>query len=387
MKVLMIQRAESAVIAVTLVLLLGACGTLKTTRQPTDGALQTVPGRPPSSRNIAPESTRSADPTASVSREPGVVLIKRLDPKGCVVIYASGAVVSADGKVATCRHVIYDNPSSTLVACTEDGIDHRVLGVLVIHATVDLVLLQLEPGDYTPVPLTFGISGPAPQPVRVVGYPHGAVQETATGLVREVVDMSGLLDDFVQLRLSVPVVRGSSGAPVFDQHGQVLALIAGFRKDGGAASVAWSIAPVARWLSQPPRKPWPIAEAVPVIDDDFALLQSEELRVWEKADKQARRGEARACLERLVDRYSRSSGALTMLAWELVLQKDLVGAERRARAATAINSDSSAAWHVLGVALQAQGRVLEAEVCARRAVALKPDLKPRFQAPVVDRQP
>jgi len=306
--------------------------------------------------------------------EKGVVFIKRLRA-GRVIGTASGVIVSADGKMATSRHVVFNGDADVLLARTWDRKEHIVLGVLAVHTTVDLALLQLEPADYSPVRLAADPAIRPGEPIRVVGHPHGGPLRITSGTVQTVVDKSGLLDDFVQLRLNAAVAPGSSGSPVFNAQAEVIGIAAGHKRASEQDSVAWWVQPVARWLAAPNLKPVPLPLVPKPTDDDYALFEKEELRPWEAANRQGRHREARLLLEDVARRYQRSPGVRVLLAWELLFLHEPADAERRAREASRINPDSSAAWNVLGVALQALQRPVEADACARRALALNPHLK------------
>ncbi|MCX6903949.1 MAG: serine protease [Verrucomicrobia bacterium] len=98
--------------------------------------------------------------------EKGVVFIKRLRA-GRVIGTASGVIVSSDGKMATSRHVVFHGNADVLLARTWDRKEHIVLGVLAVHPTVDLALLQLEPADYSPVRLAPEAAIRPGDPIRV----------------------------------------------------------------------------------------------------------------------------------------------------------------------------------------------------------------------------
>ncbi|MCX6903950.1 MAG: hypothetical protein NTW03_10840 [Verrucomicrobia bacterium] len=162
---------------------------------------------------------------------------------------------------------------------------------------------------------------------------------------------------------------------MFNAQAEVIGIAAGHKRTNEQDSVAWWVQPVARWLAAPNLKPVPLPLVPKPTDDDYALLEKEELRAWEAAIRQGRHREARLLLEDMAPRYLRSPGVRVLLAWELLFQHEPAAAERSAREATLINPDSGTAWHVLGVALRALQRPVEADACARRALALNPYLK------------
>jgi Flp pilus assembly protein TadD len=235
------------------------------------------------------------------------------------------------------------------------------------------VLLQLEPGRYSSLPLASEAALRAGESIRVVGHPHGGPQRVSPGTLVGIKDLSALLEDYVLLELLAHVAPGSSGSPVLNERGEVVGIVSGYQPSSQTAAVAWSAKPVARWLTNIRLGPQPLPLSPPPVTDDFAAFHDEEIRLWEKASRASRRAEAFAHIQNIVQRYPKSSAARVLLTGEHIERREYAKAEHQAREATQINPQNAAAWSLLSSVLNVQSRPAEAERAARHARSLKPD--------------
>ncbi len=148
-----------------------------------------------------------------------LVVIRPAGRNGQNIGLGTGFVISADGLIATARH------------CIEEGHDIRVetetgklLPVTHIYSQLeafDLVVLKVAAEGLTPLPLGDSDKVIAGQSVVAVGHPEGLRNTVFDGIIAGREEIDGL----PFLKLSMKVERGSSGEPVVDRQGNVIALV------------------------------------------------------------------------------------------------------------------------------------------------------------------
>jgi serine protease Do len=136
--------------------------------------------------------------------------------------------VSGDGRVVTNHHVVNDAERVDVVF--QGGRKVPVLGVLAFDEEADLAILQLEKGSYPTLALA---ESPAKQgdPVVVIGSPRGLSGSVSTGIVSAVRSEGAKLGDERlknwALQLTAAISPGSSGSPVMNENGEVVAVAVG----------------------------------------------------------------------------------------------------------------------------------------------------------------
>jgi S1-C subfamily serine protease len=136
--------------------------------------------------------------------------------------YGAGMLLSADGNgylFATARHVVDAGKSGeakqAMVATSSGGWSQA--SVVGRHKKLDLVLLWIPrhsgSGSFTQS-IDKGQDG---EPIYVIGHPEGLKFTLSNGII------SRLDGDMVQV--SAPVSPGNSGGPVYDAHGNLIAVV------------------------------------------------------------------------------------------------------------------------------------------------------------------
>jgi hypothetical protein len=144
-----------------------------------------------------------------------VVLVETVTADGQSRL-GSGFIVSSDGTVVTCEHVIAGalGVSVRLI----DGRTYRLGSIIGVDSLKDLVAFKIG-GKGLPT-VTMGNSADVPigGRVYVIGSPVGLENTVTDGL------LSGRrhVDDHQMLQISAPISPGSSGSPVFDSRGKVI---------------------------------------------------------------------------------------------------------------------------------------------------------------------
>ena len=132
----------------------------------------------------------------------------------------SGFVVSADGLIATNRHVIGD--ARRIRVETSDGKVEEVTEVFATDVHLDLAILRIARKDLKPLPL--GDSDKLRQGDRIVamGNPEGLAYSVVEGVISE---PKRDIDGLPMIQVALPIERGNSGGPLLDRQGRVLGLL------------------------------------------------------------------------------------------------------------------------------------------------------------------
>ena len=137
---------------------------------------------------------------------------------------ASGFVISSSGAIVTNYHVVDQAEKSGLVAMTFDGQVLPVKRVLAANEGDDVAILEVEGKDLKPLPIA---KGPAPvaTPVAVVSHPDQRFFTYTSGVVSRYHKLRGKEGDSEAMMITADFARGSSGAPVLNEAGEVVGIV------------------------------------------------------------------------------------------------------------------------------------------------------------------
>jgi len=150
---------------------------------------------------------------------------------------ATGFTITTGGLVITNRHVVSDTSgraSRIMVKFANTGTTHRAHIVSVAAGEHDdLAVLQID--ERGPFPAVKGISvsgadAAVGRPIATLGYPLGtdaAMEGSGATLVAKTTLTLGYISKVVsdRLQLDAWAGHGSSGSPVFDEHGHVIGVV------------------------------------------------------------------------------------------------------------------------------------------------------------------
>jgi serine protease Do len=139
---------------------------------------------------------------------------------------ASGFAITASGAIVTNYHVVDDPENQTLVVMTADREVYPVKQVLAASRADDLAILKIEADGLTPLPLVGRLAdAPVGSAVSVISHPDGRFFFYSTGVVSRHLKLRSTGRTIDALTISAEYARGSSGAPVLNQQGQVVAVV------------------------------------------------------------------------------------------------------------------------------------------------------------------
>lgn len=138
----------------------------------------------------------------------------------------TGFLLSADGRVLTCAHVIGDETTATVLL---DG-KRYFADVVKSDKAVDLALLKLrEAPPATAAALAFrnGARGYSMgEDVFTIGYPLSRLLGNSARMSRGLISATaGIRDDPKQLQVSAEIQPGNSGGPLLDRDGLVIGVV------------------------------------------------------------------------------------------------------------------------------------------------------------------
>ena len=142
---------------------------------------------------------------------PSVVTIRT--PRGL----GTGFVVRSDGWIATNLHVLFG--AARVKITLRDARELDVVELLAVSVDHDLALVRIEARGLSALTLGDSDAMRPGDPVVAIGNPLGLEDTVSNGLVsarRRAEDGSEVL------QISAPIAPGSSGGPIFNDHGEVV---------------------------------------------------------------------------------------------------------------------------------------------------------------------
>ena len=139
---------------------------------------------------------------------------------------AGGFFIAESGVLVTCHHVVANADNAALVVMTGDGRLTHVREVLAADRNGDVAILQCEGSGFATLPLAADAQVGAP--VSVLSHPEDKFYMLTQGIVsRYFVDPSR--HGAEMMSITADFAKGSSGAPVFDANGNVVAMVSNTR--------------------------------------------------------------------------------------------------------------------------------------------------------------
>lgn len=168
-----------------------------------------------------PASKTNQDSVADLTRRlrPSVVVVSHYGREGKQDGVGAGFVISSDGLIATCAHVIGE--ARRITVRLADGREHDVTEVHAWDRNLDLAIVRIDAGKLPP--LALGDSDELPQgaPVLAIGNPLGMEHSVVQG----VVSARREFEHVEMIQLAIPIEPGNSGGPLVDMQGRVHGLL------------------------------------------------------------------------------------------------------------------------------------------------------------------
>ena len=165
---------------------------------------------------------------------PCVFLLEIRDGQDAIVSTGTGFTISADGMVATNRHVVQGGNKVTAV--TEQGAKFSDVQFLIQDEVTDIALMKLDGKNLPFLPLGKSEGVAVGKRVAVYGSPHGLAGTLSEGIISAKRSEPGeaLPNNGCLLQTTAPISPGSSGSPLLDAEGSVIGIMT-LGSTGGAA--------------------------------------------------------------------------------------------------------------------------------------------------------
>ncbi|MBS0208258.1 MAG: tetratricopeptide repeat protein [Planctomycetes bacterium] len=151
---------------------------------------------------------------------PSVVVITTEGRGGANEGMGTGFIISADGLIATNRHVIGDGRA--IQVRTSDGRTFTPTAVEATDRQLDLAVLRVNAKNLPALKLADSEQVEPGTPVLAVGNPLGLEHSVAVGAIAS----SRQIDGSPLWQVAIPIERGNSGSPLVDRQGRVVGIMA-----------------------------------------------------------------------------------------------------------------------------------------------------------------
>jgi hypothetical protein len=132
----------------------------------------------------------------------------------------TGFFVASTGLLLTNFHVI-EGSELVHVKLPGNGAVYSAHKVKGYDSTIDLAILEVDTGAVKPLRVGNSDEAYVGEPVTVISNPIGLEQTVSNGLLSGIRDLGGRK----LFQISAPISMGSSGAPVFNERGEVIAVV------------------------------------------------------------------------------------------------------------------------------------------------------------------
>ena len=149
---------------------------------------------------------------------PSVVAINVAKTDGSTFT-GTGFFLTPDGLIATNRHVC---ENSLYINITDwQGTVSAEAEIVAVAENVDLALLKIQAQNLPPVKLNVSAPVLTGQDITVIGNPRRLQNTVSAGIISQVRQKA---DGIVWYQISAPISPSSSGSPVFNTDGEVIAI-------------------------------------------------------------------------------------------------------------------------------------------------------------------
>jgi hypothetical protein len=173
-----------------------------------------------------------------------VVLLENYNDDNQLVATGSGFCVG-DSLIATNYHVV--RGATRLVAKGKDSTRYDGSEIESYDLVHDLAIVKFNSLHLKPLPLADSTALKRGDHVTAIGSPLAIQNTLSDGIVTNLLFINGF--DIIQI--SAPISHGSSGGPLFDDHGAVLGITAAINPNGELVNFAVSSAHLQQLLDHP----------------------------------------------------------------------------------------------------------------------------------------
>jgi serine protease Do len=150
---------------------------------------------------------------------PSVVVVSHFGRDGKQDGVGAGFIISSNGLIATCAHVIGE--ARRITVRLSNGREHDVIEVHAWDRNLDLAIVRIDAEKMQPLALGDSDTLTQGAPVVAMGNPLGMEHSVVQG----VVSARREFEHVEMIQLAIPIEPGNSGGPLVDMEGQVHGLL------------------------------------------------------------------------------------------------------------------------------------------------------------------
>ena len=152
------------------------------------------------------------------------VVVNCFDKKEEIVKIGSGFIVTIDGQIVTNYHVI--NGANKISAVVQ-GKQFSVEKLIYIDKNNDLAILKIDGRNFSPVRIGNSEKLEVGSQIYVIGSPMGLENSISEGIISAL----RIIGSQKIIQITAPISTGSSGGPVFNENGEVIAVATSYLKE------------------------------------------------------------------------------------------------------------------------------------------------------------
>jgi serine protease Do len=167
-----------------------------------------------------PELAKAVEMSVAVV---GQVVRMQKGPPQRLLSHATGFFITESGALVTAWHVLQPPYILSLVVMTRNGAVYPVNRLLAVDEVNDIAIVQVDGTDFTALPLA-NIPAPQGTPVWVLSHPLWRYYTFTSGNVASYFLARNLRAARTLMNITADFGNGSSGAPVLNDQGEVVAV-------------------------------------------------------------------------------------------------------------------------------------------------------------------
>ena len=150
---------------------------------------------------------------------PSIVVVTQEGREGKTVGTGTGFVISENGLIATCAHVIGE--SRLIKVRFDDGNEYKVEQIFASDRKLDLAILKINAKDLKPLQVERNQISEQGAEVIAMGNPQGLEFSIVRGII------SGIrkIDNQSLIQIAIPIEPGNSGGPLMNDKGNVCGIL------------------------------------------------------------------------------------------------------------------------------------------------------------------
>lgn len=150
---------------------------------------------------------------------PSIVVVTQEGREGKTVGTGTGFVISENGLIATCAHVIGE--SRLIKVRFDDGNEYKVEQIFASDRKLDLAILKINAKDLKPLQVESTQISEQGSEVIAMGNPQGLEFSIVRGIISGIRE----IDNQSLIQIAIPIEPGNSGGPLLNDKGNVCGIL------------------------------------------------------------------------------------------------------------------------------------------------------------------